>query len=86
MRHFLLFPLLLFANFLKAQNYTPLEGPEAVWYVQMAHLDPAGAITLAQDDLVRLFLEWIEKYHEFHFAVIQEIYKNQELAEVVFGL
>lgn len=37
----------------------------------------AGAITLAQDDLVRLFLEWIEKYHEFHFAVIREIYKNQ---------
>jgi len=36
----------------------------------------SGVITLAQDDLVRLFLEWIEKYHEFHFAVIREIYKN----------
>lgn len=37
----------------------------------------SGAITLAHDDLVRLFLEWIEKYHEFHFVVIREIYKNQ---------
>lgn len=36
----------------------------------------SGVITLAQDDLVRLFLEWTEKYHEFHFAVIREIYKN----------
>jgi hypothetical protein len=36
-----------------------------------------GVITLSQDDLVRLFLEWIEKYHEFHFAVIREIYSNQ---------
>ncbi len=37
----------------------------------------SGVITLAQDDLVRLFLEWIEKYHEFHFAVIREIYKTR---------
>ncbi len=37
----------------------------------------SGVITLAQDDLVRLFLEWIEKYHEFHFAVIREIYTTR---------
>lgn len=37
----------------------------------------SGVITLAEDDLVRLFLEWIEKYHEFHFAVIREIYKTR---------
>lgn len=36
----------------------------------------SGVITLAQDDLVRLFLEWIEKYHEFHFLVMREIYKQ----------
>ena len=36
----------------------------------------SGVITLAQDDLVRLFLEWIEKYHEFHFTVIREIYNT----------
>jgi hypothetical protein len=37
----------------------------------------SGVITLAQDDLIRLFLEWIEKYHEFHFAVIREIYTTR---------
>jgi hypothetical protein len=36
----------------------------------------AGAITLCPDDLIRLFLNWIEQYHEAHFMVIKEIYKN----------
>ncbi len=36
----------------------------------------SGVTRLSDDDLVRLFLEWIEKYHEFHFAVIKEIYNN----------
>lgn len=36
----------------------------------------AGATTIAPDDLVRLFIEWIDKYHEAHFAVIRAIYKS----------
>lgn len=36
----------------------------------------AAAISISQDDLVRMFLEWIDKYHEFHFAVIREVYKE----------
>lgn len=36
----------------------------------------AGAITLCPDDLVRLFINWIELYHEAHFMVIREVYKN----------
>jgi hypothetical protein len=36
----------------------------------------AGAIALCPDDLIRLFLSWIEQYHEAHFMVIKEIYKN----------
>ena len=39
----------------------------------------AGGITIAQDDLVRMFLGWIDKYHEFHFAVIREIYKKPRI-------
>lgn len=35
----------------------------------------AGGLNMAQDDLVRMFLEWIDTYHEFHFAVIGEIYR-----------
>ena len=36
----------------------------------------AGAIKLCSDDLVRLFTSWIELYHELHFAVIKEIYRD----------
>jgi len=36
----------------------------------------AGATTLCPDDLVRLFIGWINTYHESHFIVIKEIYQN----------
>jgi hypothetical protein len=31
---------------------------------------------VCSDDVVRLFLDWLERYHEVHFAVIREIYQN----------
>ena len=36
----------------------------------------AGATNLCDDDLVRLFLEWLDHYHEAHFKVIREIYSR----------
>ncbi len=39
----------------------------------------AGAITLCPDDLVRLFINWINQYHESHFMVVREIYKNPNI-------
>jgi hypothetical protein len=36
----------------------------------------AGAIKLCADDLIRLFMNWIDQYHEAHFAVIKEIYRH----------
>lgn len=39
-------------------------------------LTNAGAHKLVPDDLIRLFLDWINLYHEAHFAVIKEIYQN----------
>jgi hypothetical protein len=39
-------------------------------------LTNAGGLSIAQDDLVRMFLDWIDTYHEFHFAVIGEIYRH----------
>lgn len=36
----------------------------------------AGGLEMAQDDLVRMFLDWIDMYHEFHFSVIGEIYRR----------
>jgi hypothetical protein len=38
----------------------------------------AAAIRLCPDDLIRLFLHWIEQYHETHFVVIKEIYRHPE--------
>ncbi|MEK6299723.1 MAG: hypothetical protein AABO41_03305 [Acidobacteriota bacterium] len=34
----------------------------------------AAGTSLCSDDVVRLFIEWIDYYHEAHFAVIREIY------------
>jgi hypothetical protein len=36
----------------------------------------ASAIKLCPDDLVRLFIAWIDQYHETHFMVIKEIYRH----------
>ncbi|MGS0527319.1 hypothetical protein ACU8V7_21270 [Zobellia nedashkovskayae] len=40
-------------------------------------LTNASAINLSTDDLIQLFIEWISRYHETHFMVIREIYKNR---------
>jgi len=39
----------------------------------------AGAIKLCPDDLVRLFLHWIEQYDETHFIVMKEIYRHSHI-------
>lgn len=43
-------------------------------------LTNAGATALCPDDLVRLFLNWINVYHEAHFLVIKEIYQNKGIS------
>lgn len=40
----------------------------------------AAAIKLCSDDLVRLFVLWIDQYHEAHFSVIREIYREPGIA------
>lgn len=39
-------------------------------------LTNAGGNKLCPDDLVRLFISWIDFYHESHFAVIREVHRN----------
>ncbi len=39
-------------------------------------LSNAGASKLCHDDLIRLFIDWIDRYHEAHFRVIRKIYNN----------
>lgn len=36
----------------------------------------AAGTRICPDDVIRLFIDWLELYHEAHFAVIREIYKN----------
>ena len=36
----------------------------------------AAGTRLCSDDVVRLFIDWLELYHEVHFAVIRTIYQN----------
>lgn len=37
----------------------------------------AAADSVCEDDVVKLFLDWIDEYSLFHFQVIAEIYKNR---------
>lgn len=39
----------------------------------------AGGITVVQDDWVRMFLDWIEQYHELHFSIIAQIHQNPDI-------
>ncbi|MBT3419472.1 MAG: hypothetical protein HN726_03925 [Candidatus Magasanikbacteria bacterium] len=53
-------------------------------------LTSAGATKLCPDELVRLFIDWIHKYHESHFKVIKEVYQNPritrgEIWENIYG-
>ena len=36
----------------------------------------AAGTRVCSDDVVRLFLDWLDLYHEVHFAVIREIFEN----------
>ncbi|MEW8073619.1 MAG: hypothetical protein AB2826_24670 [Candidatus Thiodiazotropha sp.] len=36
----------------------------------------AAATKLCPDDMIRLFNDWLDTYHEVHFKVIREIYQN----------
>lgn len=37
----------------------------------------AAGTRVCSDDILRLFLDWIEAYHEAHFAVVREVHKNE---------
>jgi hypothetical protein len=37
----------------------------------------AGGTRICSDDILRLFLDWVDAYHEAHFAVIREIYNGR---------
>jgi len=58
-------------------------------YVANLVTNAAGA-RLCSDDVVRLFVDWLNLYHEIHFAVVREIYRNPgstrfEIWEALYG-
>jgi hypothetical protein len=36
----------------------------------------AAGTRICPDDVIRLFLDWLELYHEVHFAVMREVFQN----------
>ena len=36
----------------------------------------AAGTRLCSDDVLRLFIDWLDLYHEAHFAAIRETYRN----------
>ena len=50
----------------------------------------AAGTRICSDDVIRLFLDWVNSYHESHFAVIRQIFTNRgitrhEIWEGVYG-
>jgi len=48
-------------------------------YVANLITNAAGA-RITSDDVIRLFIDWLDTYHEAHFAVIQQIYQNPRIS------
>jgi hypothetical protein len=53
-------------------------------------LSNAAATRICSDDVIKMFISWIDMYSEAHFAVIREVYKNpgatrQEIWAAIHG-
>jgi len=49
-------------------------------------LSTAAADSIVDDDIVRLFIEWIGTYSEFHFRIIALIYQNPRIDRKTMGI
>lgn len=57
------------------RNWAGAESEKKREYVRNI-LSNAAATDLTSDDVISLFIEWLQTYSEFHFAVIAEIYQR----------
>ena len=53
------------------------------YFVQL--ITNAAGTRVADDDIVRLFLDWLDTYHEAHLAVVREIYRTRDLRATISG-
>lgn len=57
------------------RNWAGAESDKKREYIRNI-LSNAASTNLTSDDVISLFLDWLNTYSEFHFAVIGDIYKN----------
>jgi hypothetical protein len=57
------------------RNWAGTESPKKQEYIRNI-LSNAAASRMASDDVVSLFVDWLQNYSEFHFAVIGELYRK----------
>jgi len=62
------------------RTWDSAETAEKREYVKRLICNAAGS-KLCPDDLIRLFLDWLDRYHEAHFLVIREIYKSKAITK-----
>jgi hypothetical protein len=57
------------------RNWSGAESAKKREYIRNI-LSNAAASRLTSDEVITLFLDWLERYSEFHFVVIGDIYRN----------
>lgn len=57
------------------RNWAGAESAKKREYIRNI-LSNAAATRIASDEVVKLFLDWLERYSEFHFTVIGDIYHH----------
>jgi hypothetical protein len=58
------------------RDWSAAESEEKRKMIRNLLANAAGTEKLCSDDILRLFIEWIDKYSEGHFQVIRAVYKN----------
>jgi hypothetical protein len=46
----------------------------------------AAGTRMCSDDLIRLFIDWIDRYHESHFTIIRFVYQNPGATKYEIGV
>ena len=57
------------------RNWAGTESRKKQEYIRNV-LTNAASMQMVSDEVVSLFVEWLQKYSEFHFVVIGELYRN----------
>ena len=57
------------------RNWAGVESAKKQEYIRNI-LTNAASVRVVSDDVLMLFIEWLQKYSEFHFAIIADIYHH----------